>query len=245
MFIIPAIDLIRGRCVRLREGKLSSEEVYSEDPVAVAQLWELKGAERLHIIDLDGAFEGYPRNLSIVKRIAKSVKIPIQFGGGIRNLSIIEEVLDSGVEYIILGTAVISQPDFVTKLIGTFGKKIMVSIDAFNLKVAIRGWKETTEKSAPVLAQKMEMLGVENLIFTDIKRDGTLKGANFSQIETMLGAVSNPLIVSGGISSLEDVRQLHALKEKGLYGFVVGKALYTGEVDLQEALQILKEEKEG
>ena len=239
MLVIPAIDLIEGRCVRLREGKLSSERVYSKEPVAVAELWELKGAEKLHIIDLDGAFEGKPQNLEVVKRIAKSIKLPIQFGGGVRNLRTIKEVLDCGVEYVILGTSAISKPEFVKRAIKRFGKRIMVSIDASNLKVRVRGWEEKTRKTAPILAKEMGRLGVRNIIFTDIKRDGTLRGPNISQIKKMLKAVNTPLIVSGGISSLEDIIKLKPLEKKGLTGVIVGKALYTGRVDLEKALEIV------
>ena len=238
MLILPAIDLIEGRCVRLRQGKLSSERVYSKEPVAVAELWELKGAERLHIIDLDGAFEGKPQNLKVVKRIAKSIKIPIQFGGGVRNLRTIKEVLDCGVEYVILGTSAISKPEFVKKAVKKFGKRIIVGIDASNLKVRVRGWEKKTRKTAPVLAKEMERLGVENIIFTDIKRDGTLRGPNISQIKKMLKAVNTPLVVSGGISSLEDIRKLKPLEKKGLSGVIIGKALYAGNVDLEEAIKI-------
>jgi len=239
MLIIPAIDLIEGRCVRLRQGKLSSERVYSKEPVAVAELWELKGAERLHIIDLDGAFEGKPQNLEVVKRIAKSIKIPIQFGGGVRSLKIIKEVLNCGVEYVILGTSAISKPEFVKKAVKRFGKRIMVSIDASNLKVRVRGWEGETRKTAPVLAREMVKLGVRNIIFTDIRRDGTLKGPNISQIKKMLKAVNTPLIVSGGISSLEDIKKLKPLETKGLFVVIVGKALYTGRIDLEKALKIV------
>lgn len=239
MLIIPAIDLIEGRCVRLREGKLSSERVYSKEPVAVAELWELKGAKRLHIVDLDGAFEGKPQNLEVVKRIAKGVKIPIQFGGGVRNLRTIKEVLDCGVEYVILGTSAISKPEFVKKAIKRFGKRIMVSIDASNLKVRVRGWEEKTRKTAPILAKEMERLGVKNIIFSDIKRDGTLRGPNISQIKKMLKVVNTPLIVSGGISSLEEIKKLRPLEKKGLSGVIVGKALYTGRIDLEKALKIV------
>lgn len=243
MLIIPAIDLIEGRCVRLKEGRLSSEEVYSKEPVAVAELWELKGAKRLHIVDLDGAFEGRPQNLEVVKRIVKSVKIPVQFGGGIRSLKTIKEVLNCGVEYAILGTIAISKPVFVKKAVKKFGKRIMVSIDASNLKVRVRGWEKGTRKTAPILAKEMERLGVRNIIFTDIKRDGTLKGPNISQIEKMLKAVNIPLIVSGGISSLEDIRKLKPLEKKGLSGVIVGKAFYTGRMDLEEAIGIGNSEK--
>ena len=238
MLIIPAIDLIEGRCVRLREGRLSSEEVYSKEPLAVAELWELKGAKRLHIVDLDGAFEGEPRNLEVVRRIAKSVKIPIQFGGGVRNLKTIEEVLNCGVEYVILGTSAISQPVFVEKAVKKFGERVMVSIDASNLKVRVRGWEKGTGKTAPILAKEMERLGVRNIIFTDIKRDGTLRGPNISQIKRMLKAVDIPLIVSGGISSLEDIKKLKPLEKRGLSGIIIGKALYTGRINLEEALEI-------
>ncbi len=238
MLIIPAIDLIEGRCVRLREGRLSSEEVYSKEPVAVAELWELKGAKRLHIVDLDGAFEGRPQNLEVVKRIAKSIKIPIQFGGGVRNLKTIEEVLDCGVEYVILGTIAISRPEFVKRAVKKFGKRIMVSIDASNLTVRVRGWEKKTRKTAPILAKEMERLGVENIIFTDIKRDGTLRGPNISQIKKMLKVVNTPLIVSGGISSLEDIKKLKPLEKKGLFGVIVGKALYTGRIDLEKAITL-------
>ncbi len=239
MFIIPAIDLIEGRCVRLRQGKLSSERVYSKEPVAVAELWELKRAKRLHIVDLDGAFEGEPQNLRTVKRIAKSIQIPIQFGGGVRNLKTIREVLNCGVEYVILGTSAISQPEFVKRAIKRFGKRIMVSIDASNLKVRVRGWEQKTKKTAPILAKEMERLGVRNIIFTDIRRDGTLRGPNISQIKKMLKVVNTPLIVSGGISSLEDIKKLKPLEKKGLFGVIVGKALYTGRIDLEKALEIV------
>ena len=239
MLIIPAIDLIEGRCVRLREGRLSSEEVYSKEPVAVAELWELKGAERLHIIDLDGAFEGKPQNLEVVKRIAKSIRTPTQFGGGVRSLKTIREALDCGVEYVILGTSAISKPEFVKKAVKKFGKRIMVSIDASNLKVRVRGWEGKTRKTAPILAKEMERLGVKNIIFTDIKRDGTLRGPNISQIKKMLKVVNTPLIVSGGISSLEDIKKLKPLEKKGLSGVIVGKALYTGRIDLEKALEIV------
>ncbi len=238
MLIIPAIDLIEGRCVRLREGRLSSEEVYSKEPVAVAELWELKGAERLHIVDLDGAFEGEPQNLKIVKRIAKGVKIPIQFGGGVRSLKTIREVLDCGVEYVILGTTAISQPEFVKRAIKKFGKRIMVSIDASNLKVRVRGWEKKTRKTAPILAKEIAKLGVKSIIFTDIKRDGALRGPNIFQIKKMLKAVDISLIISGGISSLEDIKKLKPLEKKGLSGVIVGKALYTGRVDLEKAIEI-------
>ncbi len=238
MLIIPAIDLIEGRCVRLRQGKLSSERVYSREPVAVAELWELKGAKKLHIVDLDGAFEGEPQNLKIVKRIAKSVKIPIQFGGGVRSLKTIREVLDCGVEYVILGTTAISKPEFVKRAIKRFGKRIMVSIDASNLKVRVRGWEKKTRKTAPILAKEMAKLGVKSIIFTDIKRDGTLKGPNISQIKKMLKAIDIPLIVSGGISSLEDIKRLKLLEKKGLFGVIMGKALYTGRIDLEKAIEI-------
>ncbi|HEA46932.1 MAG TPA: 1-(5-phosphoribosyl)-5-[(5-phosphoribosylamino)methylideneamino]imidazole-4-carboxamide isomerase [bacterium] len=241
MFIIPAIDLIEGRCVRLREGRLSSEEVYSKEPVAVAELWELKGAKRLHIVDLDGAFEGEPQNLKIVKRIAKSIKIPIQFGGGVRSLKTIREVLDCGVEYVILGTTAISKPEFVKQAVKKFKKRIMVSIDASNLKVRVQGWEKKTRKTAPVLAREMVKLGVRNIIFTDIRRDGTLKGPNISQIKKMLKVVNIPLIISGGISSLEDIRKLKPLEKKGLSGVIIGKALYTGQVDLEKAIGIGKQ----
>jgi phosphoribosylformimino-5-aminoimidazole carboxamide ribotide isomerase len=245
MLIIPAIDLIEGRCVRLREGRLFSEEVYSKEPVAVAELWELKGAMRLHIVDLDGAFEGRPQNLKVVKRIAKGIKIPIQFGGGVRNLKTIKEVLNCGVEYVILGTSTISKPEFVKKAIKRFGKRIMVSIDASNLKVRVRGWEGKTRKTAPTLAKEMERLGVRNIIFTDIKRDGTLKGPNISQIKKMLKTIDIPLVISGGISSLEDIKKLKPLEKKGLSGIIIGKALYTGRIDLKEAITIGESEKVG
>lgn len=241
MLIIPAIDLIEGRCVRLKEGRLSSEEVYSKEPVAVAELWELKGAKRLHIVDLDGAFEGRPQNLKVVKRVATSIKIPIQFGGGVRSLKTIKEVLNCGVEYVILGTTAISKPEFVKKAVKKFGKRIMVSIDASNLKVRVRGWEKKTRKTAPILAKEMEKLGVKNIIFTEIKRDGTLRGPNISQIKKMLKAVDIPLIVSGGISSIEDIKKLKPLEKKGLSGVIVGKALYAGRIDLEEALRIGKQ----
>jgi len=238
VFVIPAIDLIKGRCVRFSQGRLDSKVAYSAQPVSMAKLWKLKGARALHIVDLDGAFEGRPKNLPVVARICQAVDIPVQLGGGIRSLKAIKEALSCGVKKVILGSAAYSKSNFLGKALEKFGQSIVVSIDARDLKVAIHGWSKLIELEATVFAREVERIGVAKIIFTDIGADGMLKGPNLFSIEAMLDAVSVPLIVAGGISSMADVGRLKSFQAKGLAGVIIGKALYAGKIELEDAIAL-------
>lgn len=246
MIIFPAIDLRNGRCVRLTEGKLENETIFSDDPAAMAQQWESQGAEYLHLVDLDGAFAGAPQNLSVVKAIVDAVKIPVQLGGGIRTLETIQEVLATGVTRVILGTSCVSQPEMVAEAVKRYGaERIVVGIDARDGKVALQGWVEETEIGAIDLARQMEARGVKHIIFTDIARDGKLQGPNLASISEMAVSLNIGVIASGGVSRMEDISDLKALETEGVEGVIVGKAIYTGAVDLAQALLIAKESKAG
>ena len=239
MLIIPAIDLRGGKCVRLVEGRLDQETIYSEDPVAVAQLWQESGARYLHLVDLDGAFAGSPQNFEIVEQIVQAVDIPVELGGGIRDLPTVERLLSSGVSRVILGTAAIKNPELILSACGKFGgEAILVGIDAKNGKVAIEGWGETAEKEALELAEEIRHAGVTRVIFTDISRDGTLQGPNLAAIKDFAVASKMKVIASGGVSVLEDIVALKKLAPLGVEGVIIGKALYAGTVDLKQALAI-------
>lgn len=234
MEIIPAIDLRQGKCVRLYQGDYGQETVFSEDPIAVARHWQSLGARRLHIVDLDGAYEGELCHASLVAEMARSVKIPLQLGGGLRRLEAVEQVLEFGVERAILGTAAIEDIALIREACQRFGERVIVSIDARDGFVATHGWRERTTITAIELVESMASLGVKRFIYTDIARDGTLTEPNFGAIADLLGKTSLPVIASGGISSLEHLKRLARL---GVEGAIVGRALYTGDVDLKEALR--------
>jgi len=234
MEIIPAIDLRQGKCVRLYQGDYGQETVFSEDPIAVARHWQSLGARRLHIVDLDGAYEGELCHASLVAEMARSVKIPLQLGGGLRRLEAVEQVLEFGVERAILGTAAIEDIALIREACYRFGERVIVSIDARDGFVATHGWRERTTITAIELVESMASLGVKRFIYTDIARDGTLTEPNFGAIADLLGKTSLPVIASGGISSLEHLKRLARL---GVEGAIVGRALYTGDVDLKEALR--------
>ncbi len=236
MIIYPAIDLRKGRCVRLIRGDVRDETVYSKEPVSIAKLWQMKGAKVLHVVDLDGALTGDPKNLKFVYQIIKEVKLSVQFGGGVRDLDLIKELLAKGVKRVILGTNALT-PEFITKALKQFGAaRIVAGVDARDGKVAVHGWKDTTDKPAIELAKELEALGVKTIIFTDIKRDGMLSGPNFKSIKAMACAVKVPIIASGGVHSLKDIKHLKNLEKYGVSGIVIGKALYNGTVDLKEAV---------
>lgn len=236
MILYPAIDLRKGHCVRLIRGDIRDETIYSKEPASMAKLWQLKGAKYLHVVDLDGALTGVPKNLKFVYQIVKSVKIPVQFGGGVRDFDLMEELLSKGVKRVILGTNALSL-DFLSEAIKRFGaSRIVGGLDSRDGKVAVRGWKETTDKSAIEFAKEMEKIGIKTIIFTDVKRDGLLSGPNFKSIKAMACAVNIPVIASGGISSLKDIRHLKNMEKYGVSGIVIGKALYTGAVDLKDAV---------
>ena len=236
MEIIPAIDLKGGKCVRLYQGDYSQETVFSEDPVGMALHWQSLGAPRLHIVDLDGAARGELCHASLVAEMARSVNIPLQLGGGIRRLDVIEQVLGSGVERAILGTAAIEDLALIERACQGFGDRVIVSIDAREGFVATHGWKEKTKIAAGELVEKMASLGVRRFIYTDIARDGTLTEPNFTAIADLVDKMSLPIIAAGGVSSLEHLKKLAGL---GVEGAIIGRALYTGDLDLREALKVV------
>lgn len=235
MLIIPAIDLKNGKCVRLTQGLKDAETVFSDDPVEVARSWEDQGAGYLHIVDLDGAFEGAPRNLAVVERILKQIKIPVEFGGGLRTTRSVETLLSLGVDRVIVGTKAIDSPSWVHELCMAFPGRIAVGIDAKNGKVAVKGWTSVCEWDAVAFAREMEKASPCAMIFTDISKDGMLQGPNIDSLKEFSAAVATPVIASGGISSLQDVR---ALSQLTLAGMIIGKALYTGHIRFSEAKQL-------
>ncbi len=234
MEVIPAIDLKGGKCVRLYQGDYSQEMVFSQEPVVVARRWQELGARRLHVVDLDGAASGQPCHGPLIQEMARSMAIPIQLGGGIRRLEVIEQVLGLGVERAILGTAAIEDPDLIREACRRFGERIIVSIDVRKGYVATHGWQQRTRVTAIALAAQMAALGVRRLIYTDIARDGTLTQPSFRAIARLAAKSNLPIIASGGISSLEHLRKLARL---GVEGAIVGRALYTGDIDLREAIR--------
>lgn len=238
MKIIPAIDIKGGRCVRLFQGLLDKETVYSKNPVEVARRWEDKGAEMLHVVDLDGAVAGRPVNISLIEEIISSVTIEVQVGGGIRDLEAARYYLESGAGRVILGTAVVNDPELVESLSKSFNGRIIISIDAKDGLVAVKGWTEVTAIDAIDLAKRLEGKGIGAIVFTDIKRDGTLAGPNIGSIERLASNIRIPIIASGGISGIEDIKALLSIKNPPLEGAIVGKALYSGAIDLREAIAL-------
>ncbi len=231
MQILPAIDLRDGKCVNLVQGIATQETVFSDAPVEMARRWQTEGAEYLHLVDLDGAFQGESANLHIVGEIVAALDIPVQLGGGIRSMERLESVLALGVDRAILGTVALKQPDFVKQACAKYGERIAVGIDARDGRVATDGWLEVSEKSAVEFAQ--ELTDVQTLIYTDIKSDGMLKGPNVDATAAIIDAVSADVIASGGVTSLSDVANL---KQIGANGAIIGRALYTGDLTLQEAI---------
>ncbi len=233
--IIPSIDIRNGKCVRLYQGDYSRETVFSENPLEVAQHWEALGAPRIHLVDLDGAASGRVVNLKIIETIAGTVHVPTQLGGGIRSLEDIHVVLGLGVKRVILGTVAVEKPGLVQEVCLTAAGSIIVSIDAREGYVATRGWVSSTHLQALDLARKMAGLGVKRFIYTDIARDGTLSGPNYNQLVDLVQFIHLPVIAAGGVSSLEHLR---VLAEAGVEGAIIGKALYTGNIDLKQALAL-------
>jgi len=237
MDVIPAIDLLEGRCVRLYQGDYTRSQVFDDDPVAVACQWVEQGAARLHLVDLDGAKTGQPVNLKTIAAIVQAVNIPVQVGGGVRDRQRAEDLLARGVAQVILGTVAIEQPDLVRQLCQDLPGKILVGIDARDGRVATRGWLNTSEVSAIALAQQVARRGAAAIIYTDIQRDGTLQGPNLDALRELAAAVSVPVIASGGVSSITDLLSLLALEPQGVSGVIVGRALYTQDISLPEALR--------
>lgn len=239
MIILPAIDIRAGKVVRLFQGDFTKEKVYSGDPANIAKRWELEGAKMLHVVDLDGAFLGRVKNLPVIREITSSVKIPVELGGGIRTEGEVEQALSSGIKRVIIGTRAYTDENFVKKLVKKYRDSVVVSIDAANGEVISEGWKKKTFIKAAELAKKMQGLGVTVIIYTDILQDGTMQGPNLGAIEEILDNTTCDVIVSGGISSLEDIRALKRLGRKNLAGIIVGKALYEGAFTLREANNIV------
>ncbi len=237
MLIIPAVDIKGGRCVRLTRGRFEEETVYFTDPVEPALKWQQEGAEYLHVVDLDGALEGEPKNLESLRRIVEAVDIPIQFGGGIRTFETARQVLDMGVDRIILGTKVVDSPELIKTLCAGFPGRIAAGLDQRDGKVAVKGWVESSELSFIEAAKQVEVFGPRALIFTDISRDGMLQGPNIGLLKELLGAVNMPVVVSGGVTTLDDIKALMGLSVEGA---IIGKALYTGAVSLSRAIEVSK-----
>ena len=242
MILFPAIDIRNGRCVRLTEGKFECETVFAEDPAEMAVRWADAGAEYLHVVDLDGALAGQSSNTEVIKRILAKVKIPVQVGGGIRTLANIENMLALGVSRVILGSVAVRDPELVREACQKFPGQVVVGIDAKNGEVAVEGWGIGGGIGAVELAKKMAAVGVEHIIFTDISRDGMLSGVNVEATAELAKTSGIKVIASGGVSSLADIKALQAHAADGIEGCIIGKAIYTGALDLKEALAVLKEE---
>lgn len=236
MLLIPAIDLKDGHCVRLRQGDMNDETVFSDDPLATAARWVEAGGRRIHIVDLNGAVQGFPVNAEIIGEIVKAhPDVPVQVGGGIRDLATIQAYLDVGIQYAIIGTQAVREPEFVDEACRQFPGHIIVGLDARDGKVAIDGWVKTSEHEASDMAKRFEQAGVEAIVFTDIGRDGMMRGVNTEATQRLAQHVRVPVIASGGVTSLDDVRALCAVERDGVTGAIIGRAIYEGTLDLAEA----------
>ena len=237
MLLIPAIDLKDGHCVRLKQGDMDQSTTFGEDPAAMARKWVDAGARRLHLVDLNGAFAGVPKNYSAIKSILKEVgdDIPVQLGGGIRDLDTIEKYIDGGLRYVIIGTAAVKNPGFLKDACSAFGGHIIVGLDAKDGKVATDGWSKLTGHEVVDLAKKFEDWGVESIIYTDIGRDGMLSGINIDATVKLAQSLSIPVIASGGLSNMADIEQLCAVESEGVEGVICGRAIYSGDLDFAAA----------
>lgn len=243
MRIYPAIDLRNGKCVRLTEGCFDKETVFSDSPAAMAAKWQGAGAEYLHVVDLDGAVAGVSRNMEAIKSILAAVNIPVQLGGGIRSMENIENWLNIGISRVILGSAAVRNPQLVAEACQRYPGRIAVGIDARNGYVAVDGWEKNSNIKAAELTRQMADYGVAAIIFTDISRDGTLSGVNVEATAEIAACSGVPVIASGGVASLEDIRRLLPYAKKGISGCIVGKAIYTGALQLEEAIRLAGDEK--
>jgi phosphoribosylformimino-5-aminoimidazole carboxamide ribotide isomerase len=238
MIVIPAIDLKDGKCVRLLQGKKEEVTVYSDDPSSMARHWQELGAELLHVVDLDGAFTGKQHNFEKIRAIRAAIDIPIEVGGGIRDADRVAKLIDLGVDRTIIGTSAAEKPDMVREMCRQFPGKVLVGIDAKDGNVAVKGWVEVTKLDALEFAKQMEDAGAAAIIYTDISRDGMLTGPNVEAMKKMVESVSIPVIASGGVSQLDDIRSL--MKIDNLWGVITGKALYSGSMKLDEAIKLVK-----
>jgi phosphoribosylformimino-5-aminoimidazole carboxamide ribotide isomerase len=237
MIILPAIDLLDGQVVRLREGKLEDKTVYSDDPLAFARRWEEEGGNCLHVVDLNAAFTGEPRNIEMIKQLVRTLNIPVQVGGGIRSQEAAATFIKAGVSRVVIGTGAVDSPIFLENLVNRFGgNSIAVSVDAKDGRVAVRGWTEVTSINVLDFIRMVEKLGVATIIFTDIATDGTLIGPNFAALEKILDSTQCQVISSGGVANLEQIKQLASMPR--LYGTIIGRALFDGTIDLEEAVAL-------
>lgn len=237
MLILPAIDLKDGKCVRLYQGKFEESEIVGEDPVKVALSFKEKGAEYIHMVDLDGALDGKMKNMEAISKVVEAVKIPVELGGGIRDIETIDMLIELGVSRVILGTAALKSPDFVKKAVKKYREKVAVGIDAKNGKVAVNGWIRVSDVDYVDFARNMESMGANTIIFTDISKDGTLRGPNLEQLFKIQNSVSCNIIASGGIKNINDLEDINRM---GLYGAITGKAVYSGNIDLKRAIELCK-----
>ena len=239
MLLIPAIDLKNGQCVRLRQGKMDDVTVFSPDPVAVAKRWADEGAQRLHVVDLDGAIKGQPINIKVVEKIVGAVKVPVQVGGGIRDEETVQRLLNAGVQYVIVGTKAVTAPHFLHDLCIEYPRHIIVSIDAKDGRVALNGWAKVTGHDAIETAQHCERDGAEAIVYTDIAKDGMMNGFNVEATRNLAKSVKTPVYASGGISSAKDLAALKEIEGDGVAGAIIGRALYEGTLTVKDALKAL------
>jgi len=238
MMVIPAIDLSKGQVVRLEQGDMSRRTVYSDRPAEMALRWQDEGAERLHVVDLDGARTGRPQNLDAVGEIVRTVEIPVDLGGGLRALEDIEQALELGVRWVVLGTSAVSDRQMLGAALARFGEAISVSIDAREGRVAVEGWQESTEVAAAEVAAQMQEMSVREIVYTDIARDGMLSGPNVAATRLLAESLETPIIAAGGIKSLADIRALKEIEPLGVIGAITGRAIYTGDLNLSEAVRV-------
>jgi phosphoribosylformimino-5-aminoimidazole carboxamide ribotide isomerase len=240
MIIIPAIDLKDGKCVRLKQGRMDSSTVFNDDPAAQARLWEESGAARIHVVDLDGSVGGKPVNLERVQQIVKAVRVPVQLGGGVRTESVIRMYLDIGVDAVILGTMAARDPERVLELLETFPGRISIGIDARGGKVAVEGWTESTDVPAVALAARFDGARPASFIYTDIERDGMMRGPNAAATAEFARSVTTPVVLSGGVTRMQDLETIIPLEKDGVTGIIIGRALYEGSINLREAVRLVE-----
>ncbi len=246
MELIPAIDLKEGKCVRLRQGRMDDSTVFSDDPLAMAQRWVDQGASRLHLVDLDGAFAGKPQNRNAIRAICSAFPdLPVQVGGGIRDIDTVEAYLDDGVRYTIIGTRAVTEPHFVNDLCLEFPGHIIVGLDAKDGKVATQGWSKLSHHDVIDMARHFEQDGVAAIVYTDISKDGMMQGVNVEATVKLAQAIRTPVIASGGVTDLEDIRRLCEVQDEGITGVIIGRALYEGSIDLAEAERLVRQYDEG
>lgn len=233
-FIIPAVDIKDGKAVRLYKGDPKAVTVYGDDPVLVAKEWEKKGAKHLHIVDLDGAFEGKPKNIEIVKNIVKAVSIPVEFGGGLRDYASVKSIINIGVERVVIGSLAYQNRPGFENIVRAFPERVVVGIDAKDGKVAIKGWLEKTEYTPLDFAKLFDDMKIWGFLYTDVNRDGAMVGPNIEGTKKLAENLNHPVIASGGVGSIEDLKRLYSLKKYGVYGVIVGKALYEGKIKLDQ-----------